>query len=311
MVDTGEQTNVAEPTKAVQIEGTDDTDLDEAERITDEVKQLGLRSGATVVGVASAAAFNEYVPIGHRPEDILPDAVSVVVAGTTGPSNAAWQSPNRRLMEITGYDFRENVASLVMAEHIETQYGYQAIQGPSLPTSGQQPPLSMMLAAVLAGLGTRSIAANIILNPTYGLLYYAATITTMPLVPDHQLEDNVCPARSCVKMYEAEGKTPCMAVCPADEGGCIDATIEDGQITSSYYDRERCSTRAMNFGIRGHIKQVELLTNLDDIEERKKVLYSDDFRRNLAGIGRFKESVAQCFECMRVCPVGRYRRKLK
>ena len=281
------------------------------EETTDLIKEVGLRAGATVVGVAAVDAFNEYVPEGHRPADFLPGAKSVVVSGSLGPSNAAWQSPNRRLMEITGYDFRENVSALVVAEHIETNHGYQAMQAPALPTSGQHPPMSMMLAAVLAGLGTRSIAANIILNPTYGLLYYAATITTLPLVPDHQLEDEVCPARSCVKMYEQEGKTPCMAVCPADEGGCIDATLEDGAITSSYFNRERCSTRAMNFGIRGHIKQVELLTNADDIEESKAVLYSDDFRRNLSAVGRYKESVAQCFECMRVCPVGRYRRNLK
>lgn len=281
------------------------------EETTDLIKEVGLRAGATVVGVAAVDAFNEYVPAGHRPADFLPGAKSVVVSGSLGPSNAAWQSPNRRLMEITGYDFRENVSALVVAEHIENNHGYQAMQAPALPTAGQHPPMSMMLAAVLAGLGTRSIAANIILNPTYGLLYYAATITTMPLIPDHQLEDEVCPARSCVKMYEQEGKTPCMAVCPADEGGCIDATLEDGAITSSYFNRERCSTRAMNFGIRGHIKQVELLTNADDIEESKAVLYSDDFRRNLSSVGRYKESVAQCFECMRVCPVGRYRRNLK
>ena len=133
----------------------------------------------------------------------------------------------------------------------------------------------------------------------------------MPLVPDHELTDNVYPARSCVLLYEQHGKTPCMAVCPAEEGGCIDATIEDGEITHSYFDRERCSTRAMNFGIRGHIKQVEILTGIDNAEERHARIYSDDFRRDLASIGRFKESVAQCFECMRVCPVGRYKRKLK
>lgn len=287
------------------------SDISEREAVTEQIKQVGLASGATVVGVAAVSAFNEYAPVGHRPEDFLPGATSVIVAGSLGPSNAAWQSPNRRVMEITGYDFRENVASLVMAEHIETEHGYLAIQAPALPTSGQHPPMSMMLSAVLAGLGTRSIAANIILNPVYGLLYYAAAITTMPLIPDHQMEDHACPARSCVKMYEMEGKTPCMAVCPADDGGCIDATIDDGVITSSYFDRERCSTRAMNFGIRGHIKQVELLTNIDDVAERKALIRSDDFRRNLAGIGRYKESVAQCFECMRVCPVGRYRRKLK
>ncbi len=287
------------------------SDPDALEAVTEEIREVGRNAGATVVGVAAASAFNEYVPSGHRPTDFLPGAQSVVVAGALGPTNAAWQSPNRRLMEITGYDFRENVASLVMAEHIETTHGYLAMQAPALPTSGQHPPMSMMLSAVLAGLGTRSIAANIILNPTYGLLYYAAVLTTMPLVPDHQLEENVCPARSCVKLYEQEGRTPCMAVCPADDGGCIDATIDDGQITSSYFNRERCSTRAMNFGIRGHIKQVELIANADKIADAKAVLKSDDFRRNLASIGRYKESVAQCFECMRVCPVGRYRRKLK
>ncbi len=291
--------------------GLDVTDVAARARATDEIKHVGLSGGALVVGVTAASAFNEFVPPGHRPTDFLPGAESVVVAGSPGPANAAWRSPNRRVMEIAGYDFRENVASIVMAEHIEATYGYRAIQGPTLPTSGQHPPLSMMLAAVLAGLGTRSIAANIVLNPTYGLLYYAAAVTTMPLEPDHVLEENVCPARSCVRLYEQEGRTPCMAVCPADEGGCIDATIEDGRIVHSYFNRERCSTRAMNFGIRGHIKQLEILMDTDDADERHDLVYSDDFRRNLAAIGRYKESVAQCFECMRVCPVGRYRRKLK
>ena len=250
-----------------------DADIGDLEGITNAIKQVGITAGATLVGVAAADAFNEYVPQGHRPEDFLPGAQSVIVSASLGPTNAAWQSPNRRLMEITGYDFRENVASIVIAEHIERTHGYLAMHAPALPTSGQQPPLSMMLAAVLAGLGTRSIAANIILNPTYGLMFFAAAITTMRLTPDHQLEENVCPARSCVRMYEMEGKTPCMAVCPSDEGGCIDATIEDGEITSSFFDRERCSTRAMNFGIRGHIKQVEILTGIDDADERLSLIH--------------------------------------
>ena len=279
--------------------------------LTDEIKAVALKGGAKAVGIADPKAFNEYVPKGHRPEDFMPGVKSVVVMGAQGPSNAAWQSPNRRLMEITGYDFRENVASMIVSEYIESQHGFQAMPGPALPIAGQAPPMSMMLAAVLAGLGTRSIAANIILHPDHGLLYYAAVLTTLELLPDHQLEENVCPARSCVRLYEQEGRTPCMAACPADEGGCIDATIEDGEITSSFFDRERCSTRSMNFGIRGHIKQVEILTNIDDAAERRERIYSDDFRRNLAAMGRYKESVAQCFECMRVCPVGRYERKLK
>ncbi len=279
---------------------------------TEKIKQIGLKVGAKVVGVAAVEAFNDYVPEGHRPSDILPGAKSIVVAGSLGPTNGAWRSPDHRIAEVTGYDFRENVAVHVMADHIEQNFGYYAIQAPALPTKGQTPPMSMMLAAVLAGLGTRSLAANIILNPKYGLLYYASVITTMPLEYDHQLEKNVCPAPSCVQAYQRLGKTPCMAVCPADNGGCIDGELdENGRITHSYFNRERCSTRAMNFGIKGHVKMLEMAVNEDEPARRQEIIFSDDFHRHLASIGRYKESVAQCFECMRVCPVGRADRKLK
>ena len=164
------------------------------EENTKRIKEVGRRTGATVVGVASVDVFNEFVPKGHRPEDLLPNAKSVVVAGNQGPTAGAWQSPDHRVMEITGYDFRENVAIHVMCDTIEREYRYQAIQAPSLPTGGHHPPMSMMLAAVLAGLGTRSLAANIILNPEYGLLYYAALITTMPLQPNQRLEKDACPS---------------------------------------------------------------------------------------------------------------------
>lgn len=276
------------------------------------IKEVGLRGGATVVGVASAEAFTEFVPKGHHPQDILGDAQSVIVAGTVGPANGAWQSPNHRLMEMTGYDFRENVAALIMAEFIEQEYGYYAVMAPALPTSGQTPPMSMMLSAVLAGLGTRSLAANIILHPEYGLLYYAAVVTTLPLEPDHRLAKRVCPAPSCVQAYRKLGKTPCMAVCPADKGGCLDGSIdENGEIEHSYFNRERCVSRAMNFGMKGHQKSLEEVVNEDDPEKRHAMIHSDTFGRNLSAIGRYKESVAQCFECMRVCPIGRVKRKLK
>ena len=42
----------------------DEQTADELEATTLALKQLGLNSGATVVGVAAASAFNEYVPEG-------------------------------------------------------------------------------------------------------------------------------------------------------------------------------------------------------------------------------------------------------
>ena len=63
----------------------------ERTRRTEDVKQLGLDAGAVVVGVADVGAFNDFVPEGHRPNDILPGAKSVVVAGGRGPTAGSWR----------------------------------------------------------------------------------------------------------------------------------------------------------------------------------------------------------------------------
>ncbi len=283
-----------------------------SESRTQQIKQLALDAGADVVGIADPRAWEEYVPKGHRPYDILPGARSVIVVGSRGPTAGAWRSPNHRVMEINGYDFRNDAASHRIADTIEQQYDHQAIQSPALPTGGHLPPMSMMLAAVLAGLGTRSLAANIILNPKYGLLYYSACITTLELEYDHMLEQDVCPHHMCVESFRRFGKTPCMAACPAEDGGCLDGSIdEQGRIEYSYYDRERCVSRAMNFGINSFQKALAQIVAEQDTERQTTMVHSDFFSRSCSAITHYKESVAQCFECMRVCPIGRSERKLK
>lgn len=291
-------------TAARKDQRTEDT----AERI----KSIALDAGGDVVGIAPAEAWDEFVPEGHRPADILPGARSVVVVGSRGPTAGAWRSPDHRLMEVTGYDFANDRAIHVVADHIESELGYYAVQAPGLPTGGQQPPFSMMLSAVLAGLGTRSFAANIILNPKYGLLYYSACLTTLELPADPRLEQDVCPHPMCVQTFRHIGKTPCMAACPKDEGGCLDGSIdEEGRIEEAWFDRERCVTRSMNFGINSFQKALVQIVDEEDEDARKTMIYSDFFSRSGSAISYYKESVAQCFECMRVCPIGRQERKLK
>ncbi len=115
--------------------------------LTARVKEVGRAAGALVVGIAPTDAFNDFVPEGHRPDDILPRARSVVVAGTQGPTAGAWRSQDHRVMEITGYDFRENVAVHGMCDFIESELDHMALQAPSLPTAGHRPPMSMISAA--------------------------------------------------------------------------------------------------------------------------------------------------------------------
>ncbi|MEM7426206.1 MAG: hypothetical protein AAF441_08920 [Pseudomonadota bacterium] len=295
-----------------QVEAREEAGSRPTANLSGEVKAAARRFGADVVGIAPVERWDEHVPEGHRPADLLPGARSVVVVGARGPTAGAWRSPNPRVMEVLGLDFANDRAIAALTGWIEAEHRYQAIQAPGLSVAGHMPPFSYMLAAVLAGLGTRSFAANIVLNPKYGLLYYSACITTLELEPDDMLEQDVCPAPMCVTLYEKSGKTPCLAVCPADEGGCLDGTIgEDGRIASNVYNRERCVSRAMNFGPVAFQKVMADLMNDPDPERRRAKVHSDFFSRACSGVAFYKESVAQCFECMRVCPVGRQERKLR
>jgi hypothetical protein len=51
--------------------------------------------------------------------------------------------------------------------------------------------------------------------------------------------------------------------------------------------------------------------NEDDPARRRTMIYGDFFTKSLQSLGFFRDSIAQCFECMRVCPVGRKHRKLQ
>ncbi len=67
----------------------------------------------------------------------------------------------------------------------------------------------------------------------------------------------------------------------------------------------------MNFGVGSVQKALVQITSDEDPARRKAMIYSDFFTQSLSAVGHYKESVAQCFECMRVCPVGREHRRLK
>ena len=73
----------------------------------------------------------------------------------------------------------------------------------------------------------------------------------------------------CKKRMNLLKKTPCMAACPAEDGS-LDGSINDqGNIESVYYDRERCASRAMNFGPIAFQKVLADLVTEDDAEVRK------------------------------------------
>lgn len=267
-----------------------------------ELASIAGKSGALVTGVAAADAFGD-APDGYRPADILPHAKSVFVVGGAQPRAGDWQSPNYQHMEVTTTSDRIQTLALKMARIIEDRFAYYAVCVPPGVDRGQQPFMSIAMAADLAGCGSRSLAGPV-LHPEYGFMYYAAVITTMPLPGDEPIDPPACPAPACVDMYESEGTTPCLRVCPAKAGGCLDGRIENGRFTDRQYDAIRCATRVQNYWVPGFQKVLGATLQEKDPEKQKMMLFSSMFSRTLWSMTYSNVSQGQCAECMRVCPVG-------
>ena len=274
-----------------------------------ELSAIAGKSGALVTGVAAADAFGD-APEGYRPVDILPHAKTVFVIGGAQPRAGDWQSPNYQHMEVTSTSDRMQTLALRIARSIEDRFSYYAVCVPPGVDRGQQPFMSISMAADLAGCGSKSLAGPV-LHPEYGFMYYAAIITTMPLPADSPLETPACPAPECVQMYAAEGTTPCLSICPIKAGGCLGGRIEDGRFTDRQYDSARCTTRVQNYWVPAFQKVLGATLREPDADKQKMMLFSSMFSRTLWSMTYSNVSQGQCAECMRVCPVGREHRTKK
>jgi hypothetical protein len=268
----------------------------------EEVAEFARRAGALVVGVADASSFDES-PEGQRPADLLPKAASVVVVGGSPPRAADWLCPLPEHQETMGTSHRINDLGLKVARFIEDRFGYYALLVPPGVNTGNRPFLDLTLAAERAGCGSRSLAGPV-LHPELGFMFYAAVITTLPLPADRPIDPPACPAPECVEMWRDEGTTPCLAVCPIDGGGCLGGTIEDGRVVERSYDSARCTSRVYTYWVPSFQKLLDAAVSEPDSRKRKMILYSSAFTRTLWGMTYSTQSQAQCYECMRVCPVG-------
>jgi hypothetical protein len=267
------------------------------------LKAVALKSGATVCGIAAADAFAARAPEGHRPDDLLPGARAVVVVGGAAPREGDWAAASPWVLTTMGTTERIQSVGRRIAQWIESEWRYYALFVPPGTASGDQPFLSLMLAAELAGVGSRSLAGPV-LNRAHGFLYWSAVITTAPLAADPPDPEPACPAPPCRQMWEREGTTPCLSVCPASAGGCLDGRLDDGRPVRTAYDAARCRTRVHTHWIPGFQKVLEAALNEPDRDRRKMLLYGDFMTRSLWAITYSSTNIAQCFECMRVCPAA-------
>ena len=270
----------------------------------DEILAYCKRKGALAVGVADLEALERIAPPGHRPTDLMPKVKSVIALGVGGQTQGAWALPAKALGYFGSTETRAYTIAYGCAFFIENRFGIRSIYcPPDMDTeSGPRVPLqSLKLHAEIAGIGARSLAGDILLHPDFGYMYFASVFTELELPPDEPMQENPCPAPSCVSLYRKTGQTPCMKFCPVQ---CLSGEIDaDGNQAAMRYDMAACAEMTQQFeAVPSMIADaVEARTDI----EREDALFDSDNK-----ILWYKMSVgsggllAQCFECMRVCPIA-------
>lgn len=270
----------------------------------DKIFEYCRRRGALAVGVADLATLERIAPAGHRPSDLMPRVRSVISVGVGGQTQGTWQMPAKAMAYSGSTETRAYGVAYGAAFFIEKEFRAPSIYVPPDldPEGGPRVPLqSLKLHAEIAGIGARSLAGDILLHPEFGFMYYASIFTELELPPDAPMADNPCPAPSCVSMYRQIGRTPCMKFCPAQ---CLSGEIDEaGRQKSMRYDMAACAELTQEYEA---VPKMLAEAVADEIASHGAQGLLDPDRKMLwykvsAGSGGW---FAQCFECMRVCPIA-------
>ncbi len=271
-----------------------------------EVQALVREHGALVFGVASIEEVNKRTPVGHRPEDFLRGAKSVIVFGFTLFSAGSTLAPDVTVQSISAHHGMKRIFAVNanISRILESRYGYFTTSLAGLPSTGDfDPNISLKACAEAAGLGCRALS-SLIINPQFGpRVFYSGIVTTAPLPADEPLTNNPCPHPTCLAQWKKERITPCLAACPA---GAISGDLQGREIVRSVYDQLRCMPYALISHIERFTKSLETIFDEKDAAKRKMILYGTEFQRCLydlywSGI----EGRGTCWQCINACPVGK------
>ena len=270
----------------------------------EEILAYCKRKGALAAGVADLETLERIAPPGHRPTDLMPKVKSVIALGVGGQTQGAWALPAKALGYFGSTETRAYTIAYGCAFFIENRFGIRSIYCPpdmDVEAGPRVPLQSIKLHAEVAGIGARSFAGDILLHPDFGYMYFASVFTELELPPDEPMKENPCPAPSCVSLYRKTGQTPCMKFCPVQ---CLSGEIDDdGNQAVMRYDMAACAEMTQQF--EAVPSMIADAVEARNETEREDALFDPDQK-----ILWYKMSVgsggllAQCFECMRVCPIA-------
>jgi len=262
---------------------------EQMKELTKRVKEVAEKAGAHLVGIAPVKRFAE-APEGHKPNDLLKKAESVISLACVIPYGTAITAPSFsyitygfNLLEQKLHEISFAVAWFLEEEgfiSLPLQTSSDIVSVKIIEESPEPQVIRMGLfshrhAAVEAGLG--EIGANsALVTPQYGSrVRLGSVITAAKLTPDSKLTEKVCDPRKCG--YR------CVKACP------YDALPGDGTI-----NQYRCMA--------GRLRDVGEPYDLNMFKEYASVHYL--IRRRKVTI-----TYPVCGRCVVCCPMGRLQSK--
>jgi len=175
------------------------------EKLTASVKELAHSLGADLVGVAQAASFMK-APKGHRPEDVLRGARSVIVMAIHLLDASFESAPNREHAITYNVVNQELNRIAFRVGRLLQDKGYRALQVPASPpydVERNMGDLSHRHAGQLAGIGVFG-KNSLLLSTKFGpRIRLVSVITDAPLKADTPLDMDLC-----------NGCDKCLRACP-------------------------------------------------------------------------------------------------
>jgi len=253
--------------------------------LTREVKEVALeRLGADLVGIADVGRFAK-APPGHRPEELLPGARSVIVMAARA-LDSTFISTNPRVYVQRYWQLRTRLqdAGYDMCRFLEDR-GRPAINFPSTAPQDSGPVGKMVFAdfshrhaAELADLG-RIGRNQLFITPQHGpRVMLMSVITTAALLPDNLSSEEVCP-ESC---------SLCVDKCP------------QRALSSEGLDVKKCLRGYGRFGLIGLLKLIRTAMEEKDPEKIKKLIFGPT-TWTLWMVLQYGTGPSMCNACLGVC----------
>jgi hypothetical protein len=167
--------------------------------------------GLNLIGVATPAAYDALVPVGHRFGDHAPAGAIVVIGNGGGALWSAYRAHLGHHPELADHEHPlDTFTAAVLTAHalpIAERLGLRPTL--RLPFRETTPPLSFMHLAEAAGLGRRGLL-GVLLHPEFGpWMALRGALLVDEAAPTARPAAGFDPCTSC-------RERPCVAACPGD-----------------------------------------------------------------------------------------------